>query len=81
MPYEADQQGYLKHKTTQAWQDLPRKEDFLVPVDGALQAPFMGEVPTDPSFMQPSLWLSAAPVAKEVFMTVLGVNLGEFCRK
>lgn len=75
MPDEADQQGYLKHKTSQAWQVPPREEQFLVLVDGALPAPCVGESTLTPGLCStPKFsWFGAAPVAEEV-VTLLGVN-------
>lgn len=81
MPYEADQQGYLKHKTTQAWQVPPREEQFLVPVDGALPAPCVGEPTLIPDLCSTPIfsWLSAPPMAEEV-VSLLGVNLEHLSR-
>lgn len=76
MPYQADQQGDLKHKTSQAWQVPPREEQFLVLVGGALAAPCVGESTLTPGLCSPPKfsWLSAAPVAEEV-VTLLEVSL------
>lgn len=72
---EAAQRGYLKHKTSQAWQVPPREEQFLVLVDGALPAPCVDESTLTPGLCStPKFsWLGAAPMAEEG-MTLLPIH-------